>query len=153
MQAVTQKVTFMKKVRWLGASPTIVAVAGSLLSFFAVSAVLDANQPSVAAPASQLIYDFVAPEVEAELSCDFFKQCLHIEIVDTAQCSNSILIEMGFRDLFGRPMSDEDIVVASPKYSGGFVVEIGSNMRAEIGTFGIVRVSCSHSAPSVLGAS
>lgn len=143
----------LDKVKLLGASPTIVAVAGALLSFFAVSAVLDANQPSVAAPASQLIYDFVATKVEAELSCDFFKQCLHIEIVDTAQCSQSILIEMGFTDLFDRPMSDENIIATSPKYAGGFVFEVGSNMRAEIGTFGIHRVSCSASAPSVVGAS
>lgn len=143
----------LNKVKWLGASSTIAAVAGALLSFFAVYGALTANDSSQAAPASTLIYDFVAPEVEAELSCDFFEQCLHIEIVDTKHCNQSILIEMGFRDLFGRPMSDENIVVASPKFSGGFVVEIGSNMRAEIGTFGIIRVSCSHTAPSVLGAS
>jgi len=108
-------------------------------------------EAAYAAPASELIYDWVDESVEAELSCQVYKQCLHIEVVDTKQCSQSVAIEFGFDDMVGRFITSEDVIVPSPGFAGGFVIEVGSNMRPEIGTFGIWRVSCSASAPNVFG--
>jgi len=108
-------------------------------------------EAAYAAPASELIYDWVDESVEAELGCQVYKQCLHIEVVDTKQCSQSLAIELGFDDMVGRFITSEDVIVPSPSFTGGFVIEVGSNMRPEIGTFGIWRVSCSASAPNVFG--
>jgi hypothetical protein len=58
---------------------------------------------------------------------------------------------MGFDDMVGRFITSEDVIVPSPKFAGGFVIEVGSNTRPEIGTFGIWRVSCIVSAPNVFG--
>jgi hypothetical protein len=108
-------------------------------------------EAAYAAPASELIYDWVDESVEAELSCQVYKQCLHIEVVDTKQCTQSVVIQMGYEDMVGRFITTEDLIVPSPRFAGGFVIEVGSNMRPEIGLMGVWQVSCSASAPNVFG--
>lgn len=134
----------------------VLPVAAFLIAYTLVFNFLsdfERNNFSTAGPASQLIFDFVDEAVEIELQCDYYKQCLHIEVIDSAQCPESILIRMGYRDTRDRFIHNDDVIVPSPKFTGGFVIEVGSNLRAEIGQFGVVRLNCSKSAPNISAAS
>lgn len=146
-----QKITFMMKTKWLK-PVTISALVSAFICFVAMNTALFAKDSAeVSGEPSAIEYEFVDDTIESVLHCDFFSQCLHIKVINPAQCPESILIEMGFLDLQDRPMSDEDIVVPSAKYNGSFVIEIGSNATAEIGTLGVTHVSCSVSAPNLIG--
>jgi len=101
-------------------------------------------------PDTRLEFEFVAENVEAELACDLFEDCLHIEVLNTAQCKTNVRIELGLEGKFSRYLGDAEIIVPSPGHSGGFVIEIGSNTFDEIDTFGIYSVSCSSVLSNVL---
>lgn len=139
----------MKKVRWIVAG---LAIAFGFFALTSQNSAASAGEGSESS-SSQLIFDWVSDEVEAELNCDWFEQCIHIEVIDTSQCPTSMLLEVGFEDLFGRDMGYEAVIVPSPKFTGGHVIEIGSNMRAEVGVFGIYDITCSSSAPTLVGIS
>jgi hypothetical protein len=94
-------------------------------------------------PETRLEFEFVAENLEAELTCDLFDDCLHIEVLNTAQCKTNVRIELGLEGKFSRYLGDAEIIVPSPRHSGGFVIEIGSNTYDNIDTFGIYSVSCS----------
>jgi len=101
-------------------------------------------------PEARLEFEFVAENVEAELACDVFQDCLHIEVLNTAQCKTNVRIELGLEGKFSRYLGDAEIIVPSPGHSGGFVIEIGSNTYDDIDTFGIYSVSCSSVLANVL---
>jgi hypothetical protein len=102
-------------------------------------------------PAVQLDYDFVSDAVQAELSCDLFDDCLHIEVVNTAQCKTNVSVELALEDKFGWLITNEEMIVPSPGFKGGFVIEIGANGYDNIYTFGIYTVSCSSVLANVVG--
>lgn len=152
MKAVMPRNILMKITDRMRVIPVLAFVVAYALAF-SVASDFGLSNSRNAAPASQLIYDFVEEKVEAELSCDYYKQCLHIEVIDSTQCKENIRIRMGFIDTLDRYITREDVIVPSPKFSGEFVLEVGSNMRAKIGTFGVLRLMCSQSAPNVIASS
>jgi hypothetical protein len=97
-----------------------------------------------------LEFEFVAENVESELACDLFENCLHIEVLNTAHCKTNVRVELGLEGKFSRYLGDAEIIVPSPGNSGGFVIEIGSNTHDDIDTFGIYSVSCSSVLANVL---
>jgi hypothetical protein len=101
-------------------------------------------------PETRLEFEFVAENVESELACDLFEDCLHIEVLNTSQCKTNVSIELGLEGKFSRYLGDAEIIVPSPGYTGGFVIEIGSNTYDDIDTFGIYSVSCSSVLANVL---
>lgn len=101
-------------------------------------------------PETRLEFEFVAENVEAELACDLFEDCLHIEVLNTAQCRTNVRIDLGLEGKFSRYLGDAEIIVPSPGHSVGFVIEIGSNTYDDIDTFGIYSVSCSSVLANVL---
>ena len=103
-------------------------------------------------PAVQLDYDFVSDAVQAELSCDLFDDCLHIEVLNTSQCKTNVSVDIALEDQFGQLIGSEEVIVPSPKFKGGFVIEIGANGYDNIDTFGIYTVSCSSVLSNVVGA-
>ena len=102
-------------------------------------------------PAVQLDYDFVSDAVQAELSCDLFDDCLHIEVLNTAQCKTNVSVDLALEDQFGQLIGNEEMIVPSPKFKGGFVIEIGADGYDNIYTFGIYTVSCSSTLANVVG--
>lgn len=42
------------------------------------------------APASELIYDWVDDSAEGDVGCQVYEQCLHIKVLDTEQCAQSV---------------------------------------------------------------
>lgn len=131
--------------------PVLAFVVAYALAFSIASDFERTYSPGTA-PASQLIASFVDKSVELELSCNYFKQCLHLEVIDTAQCKDSLMVQINLRDLFDRYITSEQVITPSPKNPGGFIVEIGTNMRPEISAIGVVRLRCSKSAPNVIAA-
>lgn len=123
----------------------------SYISCAVVLAILLYPEPSEAAPESDLIYSWVDDGVEAELPCDYFEQCLHYEVIDTAQCKQSVNFEMDFEDTNGNYITSEEVIVPSPMFAGGSVIEVGTNMRPEVGLMEAFRVRCSKSTPNVFG--
>lgn len=129
----------------------VVWLAACIFSFGLLQEILAPAESVEAAPASDLIYSWVDEGVEAELPCDFFEQCLHYEVIDTAQCKQAVIIHMGFVDTNGNYITSEDVIVPSPRFAGGFVIEVGTNMRPEVGLMDAFRVGCSTSAPNIFG--
>lgn len=103
-------------------------------------------------PVVQLDFDFVMDEVESELACDFYDDCLHIEVLNTARCETNISVDLALEDEFGRWIGSEELIVPSPAFKGSFVFEIGSNRYDNVDTYGIYTVSCSSTLANVLGA-
>ena len=103
-------------------------------------------------PAVQLDYDFVSDAVQAELSCNLFDDCLHIEVLNTAQCKTNVSVDIALEDQFGQLIGSEEMIVPSPTFKGGFVIEIGANGYDNIDSFSIYTVSCSSVLVNVFGA-
>ena len=102
-------------------------------------------------PDIQLEFDFVSDEVEAELACDLYDDCLHIEVLNSAQCKTNVSVELALEDKFGWLITNEEMIVPSPGFKGGFVIEIGANGYDNTYTFGIYNVSCSSVLANVVG--
>ena len=102
-------------------------------------------------PAVQLDYDFVSDAVQAELSCNVFDDCLHIEVLNSAQCKTNVSVDLALEDEYGQLIGSEEMIVPSPKFNGGFVIEIGADGYDNIYTFGIYTVSCSSVLANVTG--
>lgn len=100
----------------------------------------------------QLEFEFVSDVVEAELACDLFDDCLHLEILNTSQCLSNVSIDLALEDQFGQLIGSEEIIVPSPGFVGGFVIEIGSNQYRGIHTYGVFTVGCSLTLANTFGA-
>jgi hypothetical protein len=97
-----------------------------------------------------LEFDWVQDRVEAELACDEFESCLHIEVFETSRCLDNVSVDFGFEDEYGQWLGDAVVVVPSPRFAGGFVIEFGVDESAAIGDFGIYKVSCTGMLPTGL---
>jgi hypothetical protein len=140
------KVTRVKR-RFLRAAVVWAACIGI---GFAANGLSEEVAYAVEWPETRLEFEFVAENVEAELACDLFEDCLHIEVLNTAQCRTNVRIDLGLEGKFSRYLGDAEIIVPSPGHSVGFVIEIGSNTYDDIDTFGIYSVSCSSVLANVL---
>jgi hypothetical protein len=68
-------------------------------------------------------------------------------------------VDFGFEDEYGLWIGDAVVVVPSPRFAGGFVIEFGVDASAAgssvgsavIGDFGIYEVSCSGLLPTGVG--
>lgn len=118
---------------------------------FASSQLKDEFAYAVEWPPVDLEFDFVSDEVEAALTCDIFESCLHIEVLNTANCETSVSVDLGLENKFGQLLGNHEMVVPSPAFKGGFVIEIGSNQYDTISTYGIYSVSCTALLPNVFG--
>lgn len=103
-------------------------------------------------PAVQLDYNFVSDAVQAELPCTLFDDCLHIEVLNSTQCKTNVSVDLALEDEFGQLIGNEEMIVPSLRFKGGFVIEIGANGYDNIYTFGIYNVSCSSVLANVVGA-
>lgn len=102
-------------------------------------------------PVVQLEFDFVSDEVQEELACEFHIACLHIEVSNTAQCETNVSVDLGLENEFGQWIGSEEIIVPSPGFKGGFVIEIGTNTYIDAETFGVYAVGCSSTLANVVG--
>ena len=106
---------------------------------------------SVDDDSDELEFDWVQDQVEAELGCDEFESCLHIEAFETSRCFGNLAVDFGFEDKYGQWLGDAVVVVPSPHFAGGFVIEFGTDVSSEIGDFGIYQITCSGTLPTGLG--
>lgn len=106
---------------------------------------------SVDDDSDELEFDWVQDQVEAELGCDEFESCLHIEAFETSRCFGNVAVDFGFEDKYGQWLGDAVVVVPSPHFAGGFVIEFGTDVSSEIGDFGIYQITCSGTLPTGLG--
>jgi hypothetical protein len=110
---------------------------------------------AVVEDSDELEFDWVQDQVEAELGCDEFESCLHIEVLGTSRCLDNVAVDFGFEDEYGQWLGDAVVVVPSPRFAGGFVIEFGVDASAAgsavIGDFGIYEVSCSGLLPTGVG--
>jgi hypothetical protein len=106
---------------------------------------------AVVEDSAELEFDWVQDQVEAELGCDEFESCLHIEALGSSRCLDNVAVDFGFEDEYGQWLGDAVVVVPSPRFAGGFVIEFGVDKSAVIGDFGIYEVSCSGLLPTEVG--
>ena len=103
-----------------------------------------------------LEFDWVQDQVEVELGCDEFESCLHIEVLRSSRCLDNVAVDFGFEDDNGQWLGDGFVVVPSPRFAGGFVIEFGVDDAAAgsavIGDFGIYKITCSGNLPTGFGA-
>jgi hypothetical protein len=99
----------------------------------------------------ELGFDWVQDNVESELACVVFESCLHIEVFETSRCLENVAVDFRFEDEYRQWLGDGYLVVPSPRFSGGFVIEIGTDNPAAIGHFGIYQVTCTAALPTEIG--
>ncbi len=99
----------------------------------------------------ELEFDWVQDNVESELACDVFESCLHIEVFETKRCLVNVAVDFGFENEYGQWIGDGNVVVPSPRFSGGFVIEFGVDDSIPIGDFGIYQVTCTAALPTEIG--
>jgi hypothetical protein len=107
---------------------------------------------AVTGHSAELEFDWVHDNVEAELGCEVFQSCLHIEVFETSRCLGNVAVDFGFEDDIGQWLGDGLVVVPSLRFVGGFVIEFGADVSAVIGDFGIYQITCSGSLPTGIGA-
>jgi hypothetical protein len=91
----------------------------------------------------ELDFDWLQENVEAELSCDEFPQCLHIEVLASSGCLANLAVDLRVETSSGQWLADEYMVVPSPRFAGGFVIEVGTNRINDDNRLAIYSVRCS----------
>ena len=91
----------------------------------------------------ELDFDWVQENVESELACDKFPQCLHIEVLASSGCLANLAVDLRVETSSGQWLADEYMVVPSPRFAGGFVIEVGTNRIGDDNRLAICSVRCS----------
>ncbi len=134
----------------------LIALLGSVVCFglgaFTNGVSAEASQAvAISQNSNELDFDWVQDRVEAELGCTVFQNCLHIEVFETSRCLGNVAVDFGFEDEYGQWLGDSIVVIPSPRFAGGFVIELGTDVSAMIGDFGIYQVICTGMLPTGLG--
>jgi hypothetical protein len=91
----------------------------------------------------ELDFDWVQANVESELACDKFPQCLHIEVLASSGCLANLAVDLRVETSSGQWLADEYMVVPSPRFAGGSVIEVGTNRIGDDNRLAIYSVRCS----------